>query len=94
MRKAIEPGSPVSRQDIVDSNPAAIGTGFFITADGYLLTNNHVIKDGSQARLVIGSKIISAKVIQVDKVNDIALLKSEGNFLVLPVASSSADKYG
>ena len=93
-RKAIQLGTSVSGNDIVDSNPDAIGTGFFITADGYLLTNNHVVKDGSQVRLVVGAKIISAKIVQVDAANDLALLKADGKFGPLPIAASRSAHLG
>ena len=38
--------------------------------------------------------IISAKVVNVDAANDLALLKAEGKFTVLPVAASRAVKLG
>ena len=70
------------------SNPTASGTGFFITDDGYLITNNHVVKDATQVRLVTSAGLIVAKVIKVDAANDLALLKVEGRFTPLPIAAS------
>ena len=75
-------------------NPTASGTGFFITEDGYLISNYHVVKDAAQLRLVTSSGFISAKVVQVDAANDLALLKAEGRFTPLPVISSRAVKLG
>jgi hypothetical protein len=45
-------------------------------------------------RLLTAAGIISAKVVNVDAANDLALLKAEGKFTVLPVAASRAVKLG
>jgi len=47
-------------------NPTATGTGFFITDDGYLISNCHVVKDAAQVRLLTRAGTIPAKVVQVD----------------------------
>jgi len=85
-RKAPEPGKSIFGKDISDST--ASGTGFFITTDGYLITNNHVVKETAQVRLVTSAGLIPAKVVKTDMANDIALLKAEGTFSALPVAAS------
>ncbi len=61
-------------------NPTATGTGFFITDDGYLISNYHVVKDAMRVRVVTSSGTVPAKVVQVDEANDIALLKADGRF--------------
>ena len=70
------------------ANPTATGTGFFITDDGYLVSNFHVIKDATRVRLVTSAGLIDAKVVSVDAANDLALLKAQGKFASLPIASS------
>jgi S1-C subfamily serine protease len=69
-------------------NPTASGSGFFITGDGYLISNYHVVKDATQVRLVTSAGLISAKVVKVDAANDLALLKAEGRFAPLPISPS------
>ena len=76
------------------NEPKASGTGFFITEDGFLVTNEHVVRDAAQVRLVTSAGLISAKVVKVDAANDLALLKAEGKFAALPVAASRAVKLG
>jgi S1-C subfamily serine protease len=76
------------------ANPTASGTGFFITEDGYLITNNHVVKDAAKVRLLTSAGLISAKVVRVDAANDLALLKAEGRFAPLSVAASRGVKLG
>ena len=74
--------------------PTASGTGFFISDDGYLISNHHVVKDATKVRLVTITGTISAKVVKVDAANDLALLKAEGRFAALPIAASRAMKLG
>ena len=54
----------------------ALGSGFFISADGYLVTNNHVVDKGSSFTVVLedGTEL-PAKVIGTDSKTDLALLK-------------------
>ena len=64
------------------------GTGFFITDDGYLISNYHVVKDATKVRLLTSTGLIDAKVVQVDAANDLALLKADGRFAPLPIVPS------
>ena len=75
-------------------NPTASGTGFFITDDGYLISNNHVVKDATKVRLLTSAGTIDAKVVQVDAANDLALLKADGKFSPLPISSSRSAQFG
>jgi S1-C subfamily serine protease len=75
-------------------NSTASGTGFFITDDGYLISNYHVVKDAAKVRLVTGAGLLDATVVKVDAANDLALLKAEGKFASLPIASSRAVHLG
>ncbi|CAM5769996.1 serine peptidase [Labrys miyagiensis] len=54
----------------------ALGSGFFISADGYVVTNNHVVDHAKEVDVVTdGGKTFTAKVIGVDPKTDLALLK-------------------
>jgi TPR repeat protein len=83
-----------SSTGIAQPRPQSSGTGFFITEDGYLITNEHVAGSEAQVRLVTKEGLISAKVVKVDAANDLALLKAEGKFAALPVAKSRTMKLG
>ncbi|HTX20278.1 MAG TPA: serine protease [Candidatus Aquilonibacter sp.] len=89
-----ESNSSASKQDIADSDPAVTGTGFFITDDGYLISNYHVVKDATKIRLLTSAGLIDAKVVQVDEANDLALLKADGKFSPLPISSSRSAQLG
>lgn len=73
------------------------GTGFFVSDDGLIATNKHVVSDKDAEYTVITNdeKEYSAKVIARDPSHDIALIKIEGkNFPVLELGSSSNVKIG
>jgi serine protease Do len=55
------------------------GSGFFISADGYAVTNNHVVDHAESVEVTTDDgKTYSAKVIGTDPKTDIALIKVEG----------------
>jgi TPR repeat protein len=93
-RETTEQQGSSSYNSTSPENPTATGTGFFITDDGYLISNCHVVKDAVQVRLVTSTGIIPAKVMRVDAANDLALLKAEGRSVALPVAASRGVKLG
>ena len=53
------------------------GTAFFVTRDGYLLTNNHVVKGCSISKLSYKNKDYDTKLIATDANLDLALLKAD-----------------
>ena len=67
------------RQNQPESNTVQVGgTGFFITADGYILTNNHMVekdKTTSVTVTTLGGKEYNAKIVGTDPGTDLALLK-------------------
>ncbi|MCA3578173.1 MAG: trypsin-like peptidase domain-containing protein, partial [Bradyrhizobium sp.] len=55
------------------------GSGFFISADGYAVTNNHVVDGADKVEVTTDDgKTFSAKVIGTDPRTDLALIKVEG----------------
>jgi len=69
------------------------GSGFFISGDGYLLTNQHVVKDNKfvNVKLTTGRQM-PGEVIRSNKARDIALVKvNESNMAALPLLLESPD---
>jgi len=67
-------GMPQMRRNI-----AAEGSGFFISADGYAVTNNHVINNAKTVQVITDDgRTLSAKVIGSDPNTDLAVIKVEG----------------
>lgn len=67
------------------SERSALGSGFVISADGYIVTNNHVIEEADEIEIEFfpeegqRSRRLPAKLIGTDPVTDIALLKVESD---------------
>ena len=67
-------GMPQGKQVITGQ-----GSGFFISADGYAVTNNHVVDSAKSVQVTTDDgQIYSAKVIGTDAKTDLALIKVEG----------------
>ena len=67
------PDAPVARSGI------ALGSGFFISGDGYVVTNNHVVANGTSFEVTTDSgNTYQAKVIGTDPQTDLALIKVGG----------------
>ncbi len=67
------------------------GSGFIISKDGYILTNNHVVGDVDRMTVTLtdGRTFTDAKVVGTDPDSEVALIKIEGdNFPVLPMGDS------
>ena len=55
------------------------GSGFFISADGYAVTNNHVVEKAESVQVTTDDgKTYTAKVIGTDPRTDLALIKVDG----------------
>ena len=58
---------------------AAQGSGFFISGDGYIVTNNHLVERAASVFVTLeGGRQLTARVIGTDPKTDLALLKVEG----------------
>ena len=56
----------------------ALGSGFIISSDGLLVTNNHVIENADEIKIeMLNGEILEAKVLGTDPKTDVALLKVE-----------------
>ncbi len=68
------------------------GTGFFITSDGYVITNHHVIEGGTEVTVTThDEQEYSAQIVGYEANNDLALLKVEGENLPYATIGSSSD---
>src|SRR3989441_7451538 len=74
----------------------AVGSGFILSADGYIVTNNHVVDGATAIQVKLGDgRELTAKVVGRDPKTDLALLKVEATGLpVIPVGDSTALQVG
>lgn len=72
------------------------GSGVIIAADGYVVTNNHVIKNATDIEVTLNNKrTYKAKLIGADPISDIALLKIDANNLAyITLGDSDGVKVG
>jgi len=79
-----------------DSDSRSLGSGFVISADGYILTNHHVVSEADEIIVRLSDRrVYEAEVIGTDKQSDVALLKIDANDLpVVRIGKSSQLKVG
>jgi serine protease Do len=57
------------------------GSGVIFSRDGYIITNNHVIKDADNIQVIVGKKTYEAILVGADPSTDLAVLKIDENNL-------------
>ncbi len=74
----------------------SLGSGFIIDKDGYIVTNNHVIKDADQVKVILhDDQEYDAKIIGTDPETDLALIKIDAKGLIpLKFGSSKGAQVG
>ena len=73
------PDMPPGLRGIPHGHITGQGSGFFISADGYAVTNNHVVDGADKVEVTTDDgKTYKAKVIGTDQRTDLALIKVEG----------------
>jgi S1-C subfamily serine protease len=90
----VDPGVVDITSELKYSDATAEGTGMVISADGLVLTNNHVIDQATRvsATLVTSGKTYTAKVLGYDSTDDVALLRLVGASGLKTVAMADSSK--
>ncbi len=72
------------------------GSGFIISSDGYILTNNHVVDEADKLKVkLIDKRTFSAKVVGRDPDTDVAVIKIDATGLpTVPLGNSDATQIG
>jgi serine protease Do len=83
-------------QEPQERRQRGIGSGVIFSADGYILTNHHVIEDADEVKVQLSDeREFDAEIIGSDAKTDIAVLKINGsNLPVLPLGNSEAVEVG
>ncbi len=76
--------------------PRGLGSGFFISEDGYIMTNNHVVAEASEIFVTLtDGREFKAKVIGTDERTDVALIKVDATGMpTLPIGNVKSLKKG
>lgn len=76
--RGLIPNHPFGEQEESEESNNSFGTGFIVSTDGYILTNNHVVNRMDNIKVVLNDKReYAAKLIGSDPQSDVALLKIE-----------------
>ena len=78
------------------------GSGFIVSKDGYILTNNHVVTNSDRTTIadrvtvqMLDNRVYKARVVGNDPTTDVALIKIDGNnFPILPLGDDTRSKVG
>jgi serine protease Do len=78
------------------------GSGFIVSKDGYILTNNHVVTNSDRTTIadrvtvqMLDNRVYKARVVGNDPTTDVALIKIDGNnFPTLPLGDDSRSRVG
>ena len=69
-----------------------VGSGFVMSQEGYILTNNHVVEDANQIKVKLANgKEYNGKVVGRDPKTDLALIKVEGSSDLHPLKLGNSD---
>jgi Do/DeqQ family serine protease len=84
---------PSHKRQVQTPKRAAAGSGVIISADGYIVTNNHVVDGADELTVTLNenSKEYSARIIGADKTTDLALIKIDAKNLPAIVIANSDD---
>ena len=75
-------GQPQPQQPDAEPQQRGVGSGFVLNADGYVLTNAHVVEGSDEVFVTLTDKReFKAKIIGTDKRSDVALVKIEASGL-------------
>lgn len=73
---------PQPQQQPEDEQPRGVGSGFILTADGYVMTNAHVVEGASEVIVTLTDKReFKAKIVGSDKRTDVAVVKIDATGL-------------
>ncbi len=88
--------APFFNQQPQTRKESSLGSGFIISKDGYIVTNNHVIKDADEIKVVLhDNKEYKASIVGTDPMTDLALIKIDAeNLIPLTFGSSSETEVG
>ncbi len=90
-------GNGTRKRQVQTPKRAAAGSGVIISADGYIVTNNHVVDGADELTVTLNenSQEYSARIIGADRTTDLALIKIDAkNLPAITIANSDDVKVG
>lgn len=90
------PGGEEGEEEQQGPTQMSAGSGFFISADGYIVTNNHVVENAEEIKVVLkDERELDAEIIGRDEATDLAVLKVKGaNFPFVSFENDAVPRVG
>ena len=86
-------GSPHGDGQQRDFKQRSLGSGFVIDDEGFIVTNNHVIEDAHQIKVILSNdKEFDAELVGRDPKTDLALIKIKGSKALRPLELGDSEK--
>ena len=84
------------RREMPSQKQRGLGSGIIVSADGYILTNHHVVEDASSLQVELSDRrVLEATLVGQDPASDLAVVKVAGSSLpVLPFGDSDRMRVG
>jgi len=86
----------IGPRDLAPRREGGLGSGVIVSADGYVLTNNHVVEGAQKVEVELQDRRrLEARIVGTDPASDLAVLKLDARDLpVLPIGDSDAVRVG
>lgn len=90
------PGGEEGEEEQQGPTQMSAGSGFFISADGYIVTNNHVVENAEEIKVVLkDERELDAEIVGRDEATDLAVLKVKGaNFPYVSFENDAVPRVG
>jgi S1-C subfamily serine protease len=82
-KSVVEIKTRVSSPDLFVPQPQGIGSGFIVTSDGFIVTNNHVVENATQLQVILRDqpKPYDARIVGTSPDDDVAVIKIDAQNL-------------
>ena len=81
------------KNNIPERRQQGVGSGFIMSKEGYILTNNHVVEGADQIKVKLADgKEFEGRIVGRDPKTDLALVKIEGNSNLQPLQMGNSDE--
>ena len=76
----VSPAMPPAPEGKKPDNKKSFGTGFFVSSEGHIVTNSHVVEDCSSVQVTLGlAPKMAGRIMTQDFANDLALIRVEAH---------------